>query len=324
VSSLSLGSWINFKKETDEDIVFQLVKTAIDAGVNFFDTAESYAFGDAEVQLGKALKRGGWRRSDLVISTKIFWGDRPNVPPNGRGLSYKHIVEGVDASLFRLQMDYVDLLFCHRPDLDTPIEETVRAMTNIINRGKAFYWGTSEWTAAQITEAYSVARQFCLIPPSMEQPQYNMLARDRVETEYALLYSPASVGLGLTIWSPLAYGILTGKYNEGIPEGSRLTSNFFKDSRDNLSKDEGQKKIAKVKALAALAQGSLGCTLAQLAIAWCLKNANVSSVILGATSVEQLQENLGAMAIVPKLVADVIAQIEEILQNKPPPPKSYK
>jgi len=242
-------------------------------------------------------------------------------------------VEGLDASLNRLQLTYVDLLFCHRPDPDTPIEETVRAMTHVINQGKAFYWGTSEWSAPQIREAYNIAREFHLIPPSVEQPQYNMFTRDRVEKEYTThnLYpapspSPSTttttanqenphVGIGLTIWSPLAYGLLTGKYNNGIPEGSRLTQEFFKDSARKLSEEEGKKKIEKVKALEVIAQ-ELNASVTQLALAWCAKNPNVSTVILGASKVEQLKENLAALELIPKLTDDVMNKIENVLQNK--------
>jgi len=321
VSVLSFGSWVNIKNETDEELVFQLLKTSIDAGVNFIDTAEAYGGGQAETQLGKALKKGAWPREELVVSTKLFWGTQKGV--NGKGLSYKHIVEGLNASLKRLQLDYVDLLFCHRPDVETPIEETVRAMTHVINQGKVFYWGTSEWSAAQIQEAYAVARQYNLIPPVVEQPQYNMFVRERVEAEYRTLYPPNDVGLGLTIWSPLAYGLLTGKYNDGIPAGSRLTQDFFKDTAKSLSEEEGKQKIEKVKALTELAKG-LGSSITQLALAWCARNKNVSTVILGATSVEQLKENLGAVAIIPKLTDDVLAKIDEILGNKPAPVKTFR
>ncbi len=231
VSALSFGAWVTFGKQADVDVALEMMQVAKDAGVNFFDNAEAYENGEAEVVMGAAIKRAGWKRSDLVVSTKIFWGGDG---PNDSGLSRKHIVEGTDAALARLQMDYVDLIFCHRPDIHTPIEETVRAMSYIVNSGKAFYWGTSEWSAAQITEAYGIARREHLVPPSMEQPQYNMLIRERVEKEYAHLYE--EFGLGTTIWSPLASGFLTGKYNDGIPEGSRLSLDGYEWLRDRLDK----------------------------------------------------------------------------------------
>ncbi len=215
VSALSFGAWVTFGQQFGEDLAHDCMKAAYDAGCNFFDNAEVYASGQAETLMGKAIKRAGWKRSDLVVSTKIFWGGDG---PNDKGLSRKHIVEGTDAALARLQLDYVDLLFCHRPDIRTPIEETVRAMNFIIDQGKAFYWGTSEWSAAQIMEAYQIARREHLIPPTMEQPQYSMLERDKVEKEYAKLYR--EIGLGTTIWSPLASGILTGKYSDGVPGGT--------------------------------------------------------------------------------------------------------
>jgi len=321
VSVFSFGSWVNLKSATPNEEAVSLLEIARNAGVNFFDTAEAYASGEAEIVLGKAIKTLGWKRSDIVISTKIFWGGKG---PNDQGLSFKHIVEGTSASLERLQLSYVDLIFAHRPDPETPIEETVRAFTHIINQGKAFYWGTSEWSAADIMEAYRVAREYNLIPPTMEQPQYNMFCRDRLEAEYAPLYSKHSVGLGTTIWSPLAYGILTGKYNDGVPEGSRLTADFFKDSKESLNKAEGQAKIEKVKQLTVIAK-ELDCTVGQLALAWCAKNVNVSTVILGASSAEQLRENLGAIQVLPKITQEILDRIEAILGNKPKNlPKSFR
>ena len=216
VSALSLGAWVTYGGQVGEEVAYQCMTAAYESGVNFFDNAEAYADGEAEIVMGNVIKRTGWKRSDLVVSTKIFWGGKG---PNDSGLSRKHIIEGTNASLKRLQMDYVDLIFCHRPDKDTPIEETVWAMNHVINQGKSFYWGTSEWSAQQIMEAYSIARRENLVPPTMEQPQYNMFHRERVENEYRRLYR--EIGLGTTIWSPLASGLLTGKYNEGIPEDSR-------------------------------------------------------------------------------------------------------
>jgi voltage-dependent potassium channel beta subunit len=287
------------------------MQAAYDAGVNFFDNAEVYANGNAETVMGAVIKKAGWKRSDLVISTKIFWGGDG---PNNSGLSRKHLFEGLHASLKRLQMDYVDLLFCHRPDIHTPVEETVWGMNDIIRQGKAFYWGTSEWSAVQIMEAYAVARREHLIPPLMEQPQYNMFHRERFEAEYARLYP--EIGLGTTIWSPLASGLLTGKYNEGIPEGTRATLEGYEWLREEFESEENQKNIQKVRQMTPIAK-ELGCSMAQLALAWCLKNPNVSTVITGASKAKQVSENMAALEVVPKLTADVMEQIETILDNKP-------
>lgn len=318
LSALSFGAWVTFGDQVNEDVAFACMKEAYDAGVNFFDNAEVYSKGKAEIMMGNIIKKAGWKRSDLVISTKIFWGGDG---PNDCGLSMKHIMEGMNASLKRLQMEYVDLVFCHRPDLYTPIEETVWAMNLLIQQGKAFYWGTSEWSAAQIMEAYSVARREHLIPPVIEQPEYNMFARQRVEAEYAHLYR--TIGLGTTIWSPLASGLLTGKYNEGIPEGSRLSLPGYEWLRQRFQGEAFEKKVAAVKRLAGIAQ-ELGCTLAQLALAWCLKNPNVSTVITGASKPEQVRENMQALDVVPKLTDEVMAKIEEILDNKPRPEKDWR
>ncbi len=263
VSTLSFGAWVTFGQQFGEDIAYECMKAAYDAGCNFFDNAEVYASGQAETLMGQAIKRAGWKRSDLVVSTKIFWGGDG---PNDTGLSRKHIVEGTNAALARLQLDYVDLIFCHRPDIRTPIEETVRAMNFIVDQGKAFYWGTSEWSAAQIMEAYQIARREHLIPPTMEQPQYNMFERAKVEKEYARLYR--EIGLGTTIWSPLASGILTGKYGDGIPGGTRVTLPGYEWLKEIVESPEGQARIGKTRDLAPIT-AELGCTLAQLAIAWC-------------------------------------------------------
>ncbi|MGB9672796.1 MAG: potassium channel beta subunit family protein, partial [Anaerolineales bacterium] len=294
------------------------MKTAYENGVNFFDNAEVYANGQAEIVMGNVIKKLGWKRSDLVISTKLYWGGNG---VNDNGLSRKHLMEGIDASLKRLQMDYVDLLFCHRPDMYTPIEETVWAMNLIIQQGKAFYWGTSEWSAAQIMEAYGVARREHLIPPLMEQPEYNMFHRHRVEVEYAPLYR--AFGLGTTIWSPLASGLLTGKYNEGIPEGTRISLPGYEWLRKRFEGEEFQKKIDIVKNLAGLAK-ELGCTLPQLALAWCLKNPKVSTVITGASRPKQVTENMQAIEVAKLLTADVMDNIESILGNKPEPEKDWR
>lgn len=299
LSELSYGSWVTFGKQLDLAAVKVLMRAAVDGGVNFFDNAETYASGQAEILMGQALK--DYRREDLVVSTKIFWGGKG---ANDTGLSWKHLMEGTRNSLKRLDQDYVDLLFCHRPDPTTPMEETVRAMDTIVRRGWAFYWGTSEWKAEQIEEAHRVAAATNSIPPAMEQPEYSMFEREKVEKEFAPLY--AKYGMGTTIWSPLCYGVLTGKYNKGIPKGSRLEKEEW--LRDAVTPE----RIAKVEKLMGIAQ-ELGCTMAQLALAWCLKNPNVSSVILGATKTEQIRENLGAVKVKEKLTPDWMRRIESAL-----------
>jgi voltage-dependent potassium channel beta subunit len=257
--------------------------------------------------MGNVLRRAGWKRSDLVISTKIFWGGGG---PNDRGLSRKHIVEGTDASLARLQLDYVDLLFCHRPDPETPIEETVRAMNHVIDRGRALYWGTSEWGADQIAEAVRVARREHLMAPAMEQPQYNLFHRARVEEEYAPLY--ADPGIGITAWSPLASGLLTGKYDDGEPAGTRTSVPGMEWLREEITGPAGRPKLEKVRGLKRVAD-ELGCTRTQLAIAWCLRNPHVTTAITGATRRAQVTENMGALAVVAKLTPDVMTRIDEIV-----------
>ena len=307
LSELSLGAWVTYGGQVGEDVATECMSAAYEAGVNFFDNAEGYASGQAEVVMGNVIKKLGWRRESVVVSTKIFWGGEG---PNDTGLSHKHIIEGVNNALRRLQMDYVDLVFCHRPDPNTPIEETVRAMDIVIKQGKAFYWGTSEWSAAEIMRADAVARQYGLTPPSMEQPQYNMFARERFEKEYALLYR--DLGYGTTIFSPLASGLLTGKYNEGIPAGSRASLEGY----EWLQRGITQERIEKVKQLQPIAS-ELGCSLAQLALAWCLKNPNVSTVITGASRRSQVTENMVALDVVPKLTDEVMGHIDGILGNKP-------
>jgi voltage-dependent potassium channel beta subunit len=311
VSEISFGSWVTFGTQVDVDKALELMKIAYDAGVNFFDNAEVYSSGVAETIMGKVIKKTGWKRGDLVLSTKIFWGGEG---PNDTGLSRKHILEGLDASLERMGVDYVDLLFAHRPDVHTPIEETVRAMNHVINQEKAFYWGTSEWSSAQIMEAYGIARQEHLIPPLIEQPQYNMFHRDKVEKEYLQLYR--EIGLGTTIWSPLASGLLTGKYNEGIPKDSRANVEGYEWLRKRFTGEEAKKNIEKVIKLTSVAE-IIDCSQAQLAIAWCLKNPNVSTVITGASKPSQVKDNLKAIEVVEKITPDVIETIEEILGNKP-------
>ena len=314
ISALSFGAWVTFSDQVGEEVASACMKAAYEAGVNFFDNAEAYARGRAEIMMGDILKKMGWQRSDLIISTKLFWGGRG---VNDRGLSRKHISEGTEAALSRLQMDYVDLIYCHRPDLETPIEETVWAMDLVIRRGKAFYWGTSEWTARQISEAWHFARQEHLIPPTMEQPQYNMFTRERVEKEYAPLYR--DFGLGTTVWSPLAGGLLTGKYEKGmIPPGTRVSLPGYEWLRERYEGPEAEVRIEKVRRLRAISD-ELGITPAQLSLAWCLKNPNVSSVITGASRPGQVVENMKAMEAVGLISPEVMERIETILNNKPCP-----
>jgi voltage-dependent potassium channel beta subunit len=293
---------------------------AYDHGVNFFDNAEIYAHGESERIMGEVLQDTGWSRDSYIVSSKVFWGSVPETRPTQEGLSRKHVTEACHQALRRLQVDYLDLYFCHRPDYETPIEETVRAMTDLIRQGKVLYWGTSEWSARQLTEAYEVAYRYHLEPPTMEQPQYNMFHRERVEVEYQPLY--ANYGLGTTIWSPLASGILTGKYNDGIPEDSRMNLEGYEWLREQLESERGQKRLEKVRALTAIAD-TLDTNMARLALAWCLKNPDVSTVITGASRVEQVYDNMKALDVVDRLTGDVMAEIEEILDNKPEPPQSF-
>jgi voltage-dependent potassium channel beta subunit len=305
VSELSLGSWVTFGGQIGEEGTARCMKVAYDAGVNFFDGAEAYSHGQAEIVMGRVLKKAKWKRSDLVLSTKIFWGGDG---PNDKGLSHKHLIEGVHAALKRWQVDYVDLAFCHRPDPDTPIEETVRAFDVLIRQGKIFYWGTSEWSAKEILEADRIARENGLTPPTMEQPQYNLLFRDRVETEYAPLYE--KLGLGTTIWSPLASGLLTGKYAKGFPKNARLSLKENAWLKDMIVTPE---RVAAANRLEPLAK-ELGCSMAQLSIAWCLKKPHVSTVILGASKPEQVRENLGALEVAAKLDDGWVKRIESAVE----------
>ena len=300
LSEIGFGSWITFAKQLGLNEVKECMHAAHDHGVNFFDNAEGYAHGEAETLMGNALK--DFRREDLVISTKIFWGGNG---PNDTGLSRKHLLEGTKNSLRRLQLDYVDLLFCHRPDLETSIEETVLAMDYLVRNGYVLYWGTSEWTAAQIEAAYITAERLNCIPPSMEQPKYNMFFQDHLEKEYLPLFS--QYGMGTTIWSPLASGILSGKYNNGIPRASRLAKEAW------LIPPNFKELVEKVKAISKIAE-ELNCSTAQLGIAWCLKNPYVSSVITGATKLDQLLDNLGAIDVKSQLTKDVMAEIEKIIK----------
>lgn len=304
VSALSLGSWVTFHQQVDLDHAVEMMKTAYDAGVNFFDNAEAYAKGKSEEVMGAALKKLGWRRASYLVSSKFFWGLNDGINEKDT-LNRKYLLEAIDGSLKRLQMDHIDLIFCHRPDPHTPVEETVWAMHNIIESGKAFYWGTSEWSAMEIVQAIEIAERHHLHKPVMEQPEYNLLRRDRFEVEYARLFK--DYGYGSTTWSPLSSGFLTGKYNQGIPEGSRAALGKYEFLAERI---KDQEKIAKVERLGKVADG-LGVSLAQMSIAWILKNPNVSTVITGASRIEQVKENMKAMDVVDKLTPDVMAAIEE-------------
>lgn len=307
VSALSLGSWVTFHTQVDVDAAVEMMTAARDAGVNFFDNAEAYAKGKSEEMMGTALKKLGWRRSSYLVSTKFFWGIHEGINEEDT-LNRKYLLEAIDGSLKRLGLEHVDLVFCHRADPNTPVEETVWAMHNIIESGKAVYWGTSEWSAMEIAAAIEIAERYHLHKPVMEQPEYNMLARERFEVEYARLFR--DYGYGSTTWSPLASGLLTGKYNNGIPEGSRGSL----DSYDwLLEKLTDQDAIAKVKKLSKIAD-ELGISMAQMSIAWILKNPNVSTVITGASRVEQVKENMKAVEVVDQLTLDVMERINEILE----------
>jgi voltage-dependent potassium channel beta subunit len=309
VSALSFGAWVTFGKQIGDPVAKKLLHAAYDAGINFFDNAEAYADGNAEKVMGTILKDSGWRRSSFIVSSKVFFGAEGDLP-NETGLSRKHVVEACHAALHRLQVDYLDLYYCHRPDPSVPVEETCRAMHDLIVQGKVLYWGTSEWSATQIEAAHAVCGRLGLHHPVMEQPQYNLFHRARVEKEYAPLYR--GPGLGTTIWSPLASGLLTGKYNKGVPKGSRLAAPGMEWLRDEILKKPGfEGRLAAVPKLAAIAKG-LGTSLPCLAIAWCLKNPNISTVILGASRVEQLQENLGALAVIEGLTPQVMKAIDSL------------
>ncbi|MCL4141058.1 UNVERIFIED_CONTAM: hypothetical protein GTU68_009883 [Idotea baltica] len=313
VSALSLGSWVTFGNQVDRNLAAECMAAAYDQGCNFFDNAETYARGESEKLMGAALQQLGWDRDTYIVSSKAFFGRVSDPKPTQRGLSRKHLFEACDQALTRLQLEYLDLYYCHRPDPETPIIETVRAMNELILRGKVLYWGTSEWSAEELLEAHRLAEQHHLIPPQMEQPQYNMFTRERCEVEYQPLYK---LGLGTTIYSPLASGILTGKYKDGIPAGSRLGVKGYEWLRDLLQSKDWEANIAKTERLRAIAE-DLGGTVAQLALAWCLVNPNISSVITGASRAAQVEENFAALELLEKLTPDVLASIESILGNKP-------
>ena len=324
ISALSLGGWLTYGAggggHVTDNASFACMKAAFDSGINFFDCAEGYAGGDSERVMGECIRHYGWKRNDYVISTKINWGAaNGDNPVNNGGLSRKHLVEGTRASLQRLGLEYVDLLYAHRPDRETPMEEIVRGFNFLIDQGLTFYWGTSEWNADEIERAHNVASRLNLVGPLMEQPQYNLLCRERVEKEYALLY--AEHGLGLTPFSPLKAGILTGKYNDGIPSDSRFAQsedNFAKSMNARFETDDWRVEAKKVASLKPVAD-KLGCSQAALAYAWVLKNPNVASAITGASKPEQVYDAVRSLEIVPKLTEEVMREIDQILGNKPEP-----
>lgn len=315
LSVLSLGSWVTFGKQVHLDAATAMIKTAFELGINFFDNAEAYEQGASEKVMGEALTALGLPRDQYCVSSKVFWGGKH---PTQRGLSAKHVTDACHGALRRLNVDYLDLYFCHRPDVHTPVVETVRAMHNLIVQGKVLYWGTSEWSAAQIVEAHRAAAQHHLTPPVMEQPQYNLFERHKMEAEYRDLYD--TVGLGTTVWSPLASGVLTGKYNDGIGESGRLSLPGYEWLRALYETDEGRAKLAKAKALTALAD-DLGVPVHHLALAWCVRNPRVSTVILGASRTSQLEDNVKALAVT--LDAETLERVEAIVQNKPPAPVDW-
>jgi voltage-dependent potassium channel beta subunit len=311
VSALSFGSWLTFGKQIDDKIADELLSTAYEAGVNFFDNAEIYAAGKSETVMGNILKKKNWARSSYTVSSKVFFGYE-NKLPNQTGLSRKHVIEGCNAALKRLQVDYIDLFFCHRPDKHTPIEETVLAMNTLIQQGKILYWGTSEWANDEIMAAIAVAKDYKLIGPTMEQPQYNMFERTKLEKDYLLLFR--DYGLGTTIWSPLGSGLLTGKYNNADPKDTRLHIEGMDWLKERTLGDGS--RLEKVKKLDVIAK-LLETTLPKLAVAWTLKNPHVSTTILGASKVPQLKETLDSLSVVPLLTNEVMTKIENILENKP-------
>jgi voltage-dependent potassium channel beta subunit len=316
LSTLSFGSWVTFHKQIDDKIADELMGIAYDQGVNFFDNAEVYAAGESEKMMGRVLSKKNWDRTSIVLSSKAYFGWRGKQnKPNQTGLSRKHLTEACHEALQRLQTDYLDLYFCHRPDKKMPIAEVVQTMNTLIQQGKILYWGTSEWSGVEIMEAHRIAEAYRLIGPAMEQPQYNLFERSKVDAEYLEIYK--NVGLGTTIWSPLAAGLLTGKYNDGIPEGSRFQIEGFEWLRDRWLMQE---KINKVQQLGAIAK-ALKVSTASLSIAWCIKNPNVTTAILGATSKAQLLDNLTALDTAALLTPEIMEQIEGIVETKPKLPE---
>ena len=314
LSILSYGSWVSFQNQIDDKIADELMGVAYDNGINFFDNAEAYAGGESENMMGRVLKMKNWDRTSFTVSSKVFFGIQgKDIKPNQNGLSRKHVIEACEAALKRLQVDYLDLYFCHRPDKNTPIEETVWAMNTLIQQGKVLYWGTSEWSGVEIMEAHRVAQQYKLIGPTMEQPQYNLFERNKVEKEYLPVYD--FVGLGTTIWSPLASGLLTGKYNNGIPENSRLALPEMSWLKDKVMADD---RIKRIKNLDEIAK-ELGVSLAELSIGWCIKNPHVTTAILGATKKQQLIDNLKAIDVMNKLTPEILGKIDDVMQTKPKP-----
>jgi len=320
VPLFSLGGWLTLGGTVKGDPVKEIIKTAFENGINMFDTAEEYSAGKSEIEMGRVIKELGFRRTDLVISTKLFWGVRKG--PNDGGLSRKHIVEGTQESLARLQLDYVDIIFAHRPDATVPMEEIVRAFNFVIEKGWAFYWATSEWSAREIEEAHHVASRLNLIAPVAEQCLHHMFHRERPEVEYAPLYK--KYNYGTTVFSALAGGLLTGKYNEGIPEGSRLAfhTTQYKNTLESLQQPEGKEKLRKVRELTTIAQ-ELQTTTAALALAWIARNPNTSTVILGASSPQQVLDNIKALEVIPKLTPSILERIERILDNAPKPASDH-
>ena len=306
LSVLSFGAWVTFSKHVDQDVAYKLMTHAYDHGVNFFDNAESYEQGEAEVLMGKALKKAGWGRDTYCVSSKVFWGGQR---PTQRGLSKKHVYDACHAALKRLQVDYLDLYFCHRPDPDTPVHETVFAMNDLMTQGKVLYWGTSEWKPNQLIEAYKVASKYGLRGPTMEQPEYNLFNRKNVEVDLKPIID--KYGLGTTIWSPLCSGMLTGKYQDGIPKGSRFDLDGYEWLKDRYHSDVGQQRLKQVDQLKDQIQ-DLGCSLAQASIAWCAKNADVSSVILGASSLDQLKENLASLDVMDRLDDALMKELNQL------------
>jgi len=312
LSVLSFGSWVSFSKQINDKTADELMGLAYDSGINFFDNAEAYALGESEKMMGRILKKKKWDRTSFVLSSKAYFGWHGNEnKPNQTGNSRKHLTEACNEALQRMQVDYLDLFYCHRADKYTPIEETVRTMNTLIQQGKILYWGTSEWTGVEIMEAHRIAEKYSLIGPTMEQAQYNLFERNKIEADYSEIYK--NVGLGTTIWSPLSSGLLTGKYNDGIPKNSRFAMADMSGIKANVIQDDKIKKVKKLGELAA----KMDVNIAALSIAWCIKNPNVTTAILGATKKQQLIENLSALEVLPLITADVLDKIEKIFQNKP-------